>query len=366
MVASFGLSRSRLRDLTRQAQRTMNAVDPLTSKPTRMQVYPHNGLWAFALTLLAVDAIWIYASTRISVTPRFSLICGMAVLLSGALTLIRRVGNDTFDSVMHRGWCYLMMLALTGLFAEGLSTFNHLLMTLPFPLADALLLRWDRFLGLDWLAYTRTVASQPSLLLVLSFAYTHLSSDGLALVLSVAVLLDQQLRVLEITFLLVGTAIVCLLISPVFPAKAAFATLADAELLAVVSSGGDYHLSQFMALRGTEPVLLQSGGLAGLSTFPSFHTALAILVMWCSRGHILPLVIAVPSGIAVLAATPIHGGHYFIDLLAGAVVTIAFIAIWERWLVHHARMHVATLPKDPRRIGPKRSISVTRTEPIEP
>lgn len=326
-------------------------------KWTRIHVYPHSGLWAFALTLLAVNSIWLSASTRVSVTPRFALVCGVSTFISVALTLVRRVGGDTFDSIMHRAWCFLMMLALTALFAEGFSTINHLLMTLSFPLADELLLRWDHSLGLNWLAYAKAIASRPALGNTLSFAYTRLSNDGLAVILGLAVLLNRQLRVLEITFLVVTTSLVCLLVSPLFPARAAFATLADPELLSLVSQGGDYHLSQFVALRDTEPVLLRSGELTGLSTFPSFHTVLALLIMWCSRGHILAHVPAIGSGIAILAATPVYGGHYFVDLLAGACVAVGFIAAWECWLVRHARCYVAaSTPRDPYRIGPKRAL----------
>lgn len=337
----------------------MTVVTRVASALVGGHLYPVNGFWALGLALFVVNTWWIAVSPRISVTPRFAALCGTALLVAAALTIIRRVADEGFDSIMHRAWCFVMMLALSGLLAENFGTLNHLLMTLRFPMADADLLRWDQRLGFDWLSYARAVASQRALSQVLDFAYSRLSNDGLAWILTIAILLNRQLRALEISFLLIATSLVCILMSAAFPAKAAFATLADADIRALVPNGGDYHLTQFLALRSKDAVLLQSGQLAGLSTFPSFHTVLAVLIMWCSRGAVVPHAVAIVSGLAILAGIPIYGGHYFIDVVAGAALAVAFIVLWERWLVQHARLHVATLPKDPGRIGPARGASVT-------
>ena len=72
-------------------------------------------------------------------------------------------------------------------------------------------------------------------------------------------------------------------------------------------------------------------GLGGIVTFPSFHAASAVLyawALWVVRG-LRPIVILV-NGV-MLAATPLNGGHYFIDVIAG--VTIAVVAIATARLV---------------------------------
>jgi hypothetical protein len=66
-------------------------------------------------------------------------------------------------------------------------------------------------------------------------------------------------------------------------------------------------------------------GLAGLVTFPSFHAASAVLYAWAFWPVRWFRPIALVSNGAMLAATPIVGGHYFIDILAG--IAVALLAI---------------------------------------
>ena len=68
-------------------------------------------------------------------------------------------------------------------------------------------------------------------------------------------------------------------------------------------------------------------GLAGIVTFPSFHAASAVLYAWALWPVRWMRPVAVLANGAMLAATPIDGGHYFIDLVAGvAVAALAVIA----------------------------------------
>ena len=81
---------------------------------------------------------------------------------------------------------------------------------------------------------------------------------------------------------------------------------------------GLYHLEALGALR-TGPVALDLGNLPGLVTFPSFHTAAGIVLTWAFwRTRAFPVVAAYAA--TMIAATPVFGGHYFVDLLAGACV----------------------------------------------
>lgn len=71
-------------------------------------------------------------------------------------------------------------------------------------------------------------------------------------------------------------------------------------------------------------------GLAGIVTFPSFHAASAVLYSWALWGArwIRPIVV-VANG-ALLLATPIVGGHYFIDIFAGIAIAVVAIAASRR------------------------------------
>jgi membrane-associated phospholipid phosphatase len=79
-------------------------------------------------------------------------------------------------------------------------------------------------------------------------------------------------------------------------------------------------------------------GLAGLVTFPSFHAASAVLYAWAlwPVRWIRPFVILANG--AMLASTPIDGGHYFIDLAAGMAVAAGAI-VAARAVSHRLARH---------------------------
>jgi membrane-associated phospholipid phosphatase len=60
----------------------------------------------------------------------------------------------------------------------------------------------------------------------------------------------------------------------------------------------------------------------GIITFPSFHAALGIIFiagLWP-----IPVLrwIGLIVNVLMIAATPVEGGHYFIDVLAGVVIAL--------------------------------------------
>jgi membrane-associated phospholipid phosphatase len=67
--------------------------------------------------------------------------------------------------------------------------------------------------------------------------------------------------------------------------------------------------------------------LAGIVTFPSFHACSAILYAWALWPVWWARPFALLANGAMLASTPVDGGHYFIDVLAGiAVAVLAIVA----------------------------------------
>jgi PAP2 superfamily len=72
--------------------------------------------------------------------------------------------------------------------------------------------------------------------------------------------------------------------------------------------------------------LLELGNMTGIVTFPSFHAAASIIYLWA----LWPIWWLRPVSLFVngllLLSTPIHGGHYFIDVFAG--IAMVFICIW--------------------------------------
>jgi membrane-associated phospholipid phosphatase len=76
--------------------------------------------------------------------------------------------------------------------------------------------------------------------------------------------------------------------------------------------------------------------LFGLTSFPSLHAAMAIVFIWGMSTVAYLRWIAGGLNAGMLAATPLHGSHYFVDVIAGMVMAVMIIpaSIWcmERWL----------------------------------
>jgi membrane-associated phospholipid phosphatase len=71
-------------------------------------------------------------------------------------------------------------------------------------------------------------------------------------------------------------------------------------------------------------------GLGGIVTFPSFHAASAILYLWALWPvRWMRSIVLIVNG-AMLAATPLNGGHYFVDVFAGVGIAILSIVAARR------------------------------------
>jgi hypothetical protein len=66
--------------------------------------------------------------------------------------------------------------------------------------------------------------------------------------------------------------------------------------------------------------------LEGLISFPSFHTAAALIFIWTLHAVRYVGWAGIPLNLALIVATPTVGAHYFIDVVGGIVVAFAAIA----------------------------------------
>ncbi len=196
------------------------------------------------------------------------------------------------------------------------------------PLRDAELLALDRALGLDWAAFAAYLNDHPLLSVWLDYGYGMIRWPLFAIpvVLTAA---RRYVRLQDFTLAfalaLMATTVVSALVPAVGvyqqigldPAQLAHldpqAYLDQVRDLAPVRDGTLRHLDLF--------------GLAGIVTFPSFHAASAVLYGWALWPVRWIRPIAVIANVAMFASTPIDGGHYFIDLLAGVAVAVVSIVV---------------------------------------
>ena len=94
-------------------------------------------------------------------------------------------------------------------------------------------------------------------------------------------------------------------------------------------------LSHFEALRDGRLRDIPLREMQGLISIPSLHTVLAVLLVHAMRGTVLlPAFVVLDA--AMIVSTPIDGGHYLVDVLAGALLAGGLIAL-ERRQVSRAR-----------------------------
>jgi membrane-associated phospholipid phosphatase len=224
-------------------------------------------------------------------------------------------------------------------FAAVAAPLSYLAAATNLPLQDHMLDAADRALGLDWQALLGWMNASPGVYAVLRPIYFSLTLQMTAAVLSLAFtgrLL--RLRVYVLSFIL--AALITIAISALLPAAGAWPyyglTAADSpHLTPAVSTSWPV----FYGLRDGSFRALTAIGSEGIISFPSLHAALAVIVvlaLWpipILRWAILAL------NIAMLAATPIDGSHYFTDVFAGVGLAV---------LCFVASLRIATLAQWPR------------------
>jgi hypothetical protein len=195
-----------------------------------------------------------------------------------------------------------------------------------FPMQDATLLAVDRAMGLDWAAYVHFVDARPTLAAALNVGYAMIAWPVLAIPVFLAAKRRYQ-RIEEFTFAFGLALAATTIISALVPAIGVYQQIGlDPATLKNIDPAA--YLDQLRDLPPTrEGVLrhLDLLGLGGIVTFPSFHAASAVLFAWALWVVKWMRPVALLANGAMLAATPLNGGHYFIDVVAG--VGIAVLAI---------------------------------------
>ncbi len=204
-----------------------------------------------------------------------------------------------------------------------LRLYNHLSMTLPVPYADAMLASWDANLFGLWNTYFRYVAERPFLIELLDLSYHSLTP--LSVVASYFLLLTgRETAARFFIFAFTITAVIATTIGMFFPAKAAVATVLENKelLLAFAKPPGSYSIDIIERLRTEPGIVFNASYMPGLTTFPSFHTAAGIILAYSFRQSTLFVPVTIYT-VLMVAATPVWGGHYFIDVVAGTALALA-------------------------------------------
>lgn len=226
---------------------------------------------------------------------------------------------------------------LVVLMAVGLRIMDYLTKGTALPLADDWLARIGPALGFDWLAYFDFVRARPGLQWVLSTVYISLEMVCGIFILALVVS-GHHAKVRLFAEAAILCAVISLIGGTLFPAIGAAAywvpDYADpASYDGFAYMPGVYFVDTILALRQLDTsMMIGKEPLTGLVSVPSLHTALGVLLIAVARRTWLfwP---ALAYGTVMIAATPIWGGHYLFDLIAGAAVALAVTTLLQRGAV---------------------------------
>lgn len=293
-----------------------------------MQVFPGRVSYCLVFAIAVLNAVLI-ALSPVSL-PLGDLLAPATIvaLMLGATVVADRYSpdDDKLQKFLTRLGYFLQGLVFLQLAWLSVRVFNHVTMSFPLPYTDALLSGWDVAMGFDWLAYFRFVQENDAVRVLLDYSYESLSLTSFIAFVILMVLPDlRRARYFLETFLV--TAVICTAAGMFFPAEAAVAYyLGQADQMRnFATPPGVYHLDHMMQLRSGQPFAMDVNNLPGLVTFPSFHTAAGIILVasfW--RTRLFAPVLAYST--VMIASTPIYGGHYFVDLIAG--IAVAWAVAW--------------------------------------
>lgn len=193
---------------------------------------------------------------------------------------------------------------------------------------DGTLAAFDRSLGLDWLAYLHGLNDHPWIGRVLSLAYQSLMPQ-LALMVIVLGLSGRLSTVREFVLAFVIAGTVSVVLSGLLPALGTYKHfgLRPGDFPALNPTAPYLHLAHLMGLRDGTFRVVSLSHIQGIITFPSFHAAAGVLLIryfWVSRITRWP---GLALNAALIAATPIDGGHYFVDVGGGVLIAVLSIGI---------------------------------------
>lgn len=275
--------------------------------------------------LLAADCTWASVHHFDVDVPSFGLLAGLSVALTMLGIFYARVRNDDNLSAMLFGTAFLCA------FSPSIDILNYFLLTVAGPRSDFFLAQADRALGFDWPALMLWVAAHPAINAVLHVAYeSSLSQIALLVVCLAWTARPRAIYSLCIALAVAGMAAVAIwTIAPSFGAFSVYRLPQSVAVHMPLALDGKY-ADQLVALLQHGPERIAPDQLRGLIGFPSFHSVLAILVMWYAWPLRYLRWPALVLNVLVLLSTPVQGGHHLVDVFGGLALAAASIALAER------------------------------------
>jgi hypothetical protein len=256
-----------------------------------------------------IDAVWAARlPLNFTVGWTYFLLPGAGL----ALTLAARL------FAFRRGGLMAEYFALTLVASTAICALSYLCLASAGDLVDAHLMAMDRVLGFDWLAGYRFVHAHPALLAVLGLAYASLIYQSLYCGLLLG-LMGNRRRLREMFWLVLCCGLLACAGTFWLPA------LGPSKFFAIETSTGFVPVMEHL-ISGRDLSFALSG-MTGVVSFPSFHTSMALAYAWVFRKSGVIAIAVMALNMIMLCAVPFFGGHYLVDMIAGAATMLLSLAV---------------------------------------
>ncbi len=225
---------------------------------------------------------------------------------------------------LAEGFTQVLLILLFG------TLLSYAAAAVPFPFQDAALLSIDNALGIDRHAYIGFFSRRPWLYNTIVLAYFTLMPQFVFVPL-VLFFKNQPHRLQQFIFAVGIGLSVTVAISVFTPSITTIYLDLGLPVHAKIPAALYTPVPTLEALRSGARYWVDLSAIEGLISFPSFHTVGALLFIWALQTvQIVRWVAFILNG-ALIAAAPIVGSHYFIDLAGGAVVALFAVGV-AQWL----------------------------------
>jgi membrane-associated phospholipid phosphatase len=240
---------------------------------------------------------------------------GAFLILVACALLLRRYGHQRVAGLIEA----MALLCINGFLAAFMLA---LLCSTNFPMADHILIKADAFIGFEWDKFHKLFEGKDLILFWLAKTYSSILWQPFLLIAALFITHREKRGWIFLNAWVCSLAITVALF-PFFPAVAAL------NFYNVAAQQGS-HAADFVpfmqGIRNGGIRLIDMSSLKGIVTFPSFHASVAICLAWGFAG--LPWLRwpFLLLNLFMLLATIVIGGHYLVDVIAGALIACG--AIW--------------------------------------
>jgi membrane-associated phospholipid phosphatase len=273
----------------------------------------------------------IFLSVKPVLDAVFVLGGALAVFLYGYVNIER---EDAFSLSLQRQrrhspntW---FMAHLANQFAWGglaIITLNYIGFALNRPLIDGQLLAADQWLGFDWYAYMDWTKAHPWAAKFLYVGYHSMLAE-MALLIALLGFTGQYQVAHRYVLLFLSTGLVCVAVAAYWPSLG----FPGYRHFDINEKYGDLHIMGVKAILNDILTMRAHGHtlpdrLKGLITFPSFHTAFAVIAIY-TVNHIRQCWLRYPLialNLLMILATPVYGWHYLVDVIGGVIIALLCI-----------------------------------------